>query len=508
MKTIAKYYILQSNNLNDCDYYLKEEYSSKLVQYNYKIVQSFGKTSEPIESDLLLGIDGHKSSIEDLNEDLFEKLRNSFQDSRFQSFQIISDPADLELIDLDQSSILTYRNTKQLQSLGEETIDAFKNSDLTHHLISVFDKQHPGNGKNIFLGWLALLSSVMGNPIIVIVKGDPGTGKTQITNIIIDNIPSDHVIRLNNATEASLFGKANILGPDYPDRKIFYLGDLGDKKAIEHTSPYRKYLRELTSDGTTTREIADTNKPLQGHRPILTETLTGYPTMIYSTVRDEELEAQETDRAIEITPNLSQFKKIKEIILFHEDPDAKITKEIIKLQNEWTSKIQGIFEYLLERPQKVLLPWDLTVLNYGLRDTKTIASITRKIAMINQKSREKIDDYILASPVDLVLALQYIQDGELERTRLQTVYDHYGLSRSFTRDDVVAMFPDSYVGVQASKSAYRGILRPAVEDLDSEGISVLYEDRNSRPYTYYFRREPNKEVNFKVPPLDYSLIQK
>jgi hypothetical protein len=348
----------------------------------------------------------------------------------------------------------------------------------------------------------------MGNPIIVIVKGDPGTGKTQITNIITDNIPSNHIIKLNNATEASLFGKANILGPDYPDHKIFYLGDLGDKKAIEHTAPYRKYLRELTSDGTTTREIADTNKPTTGPRPILTETLTGYPTMIYSTVRDEELEAQETDRAIEITPNLSQFQKIKEIILFHEDPDAQITQKITKLQNEWTPKIQGIFEYLLKKPQKVLLPWDLTILHYGLRDTKTIASITRKIAMINQQSREQLDDYIIASPVDLVLALRYVQDGELERTRLQQVYDHYGLSRSFTRDDVGSLFPDSYTGVQASKRAYRYILRPATEDFDEEGIPVVYEDKDARPYNYYFRREPNKKVNFKIPPVDYSLIKK
>ena len=93
----------------------------------------------------------------------------------------------------------------------------------------------------------------MGNPIIVIVKGDPGTGKTQITSIIKDSIPERHIIKLNNATESSLFGRGNIEGTNYPDKKIFYLGDLGDKNAMTHTAPYRKHIRELLSDGETNK---------------------------------------------------------------------------------------------------------------------------------------------------------------------------------------------------------------------------------------------------------------
>jgi tetratricopeptide (TPR) repeat protein len=125
--------------------------------------------------------------------------------------------------------------------------------------------------------------------------------KTQITSIIKDSIPKRHIIKLNNATESSLFGRGNIEGTNHPDKKIFYLGDLGDKNAMTHTAPYRKHIRELLSDGETTRELSDTNKPKEGDRPILTETLIGYPPMIYSTVRDGEIEQQETDRAIELT---------------------------------------------------------------------------------------------------------------------------------------------------------------------------------------------------------------
>ena len=61
-----------------------------------------------------------------------------------------------------------------------------------------------------------------------------------------------------------------------------------------------------------TRELSDTNKPKDGDRPVLTETLIGYPTMIYSTVRDGEIEQQETDRAIELTPTSNTSKESKE----------------------------------------------------------------------------------------------------------------------------------------------------------------------------------------------------
>lgn len=75
-----------------------------------------------------------------------------------------------------------------------------------------------------------------GKPIIVIVKGDPGTRKTQITSSIKDSIPTKHIIKLNNATESSLFGRRNIEGTNYPDKKIFYLSDLGDKNAMTHST--------------------------------------------------------------------------------------------------------------------------------------------------------------------------------------------------------------------------------------------------------------------------------
>ena len=318
----------------------------------------------------------------------------------------------------------------EAQELGEKTLKDC-NSDFSNHAITIFDKLHPGNGKNIFQGWLTLLSSVMGNPIIVIVKGDPGTGKTQITDIIKDFIPRRHIIELNNATESALFTKAHTLGENYPDKKIFYLKDLGDKNAMEATAPYRKHLRELCSDGITSREISDTQKEKGKHRDVISETLVGYPTMMYSTVRDEEIEQQELDRAIEITPDLTQIHKIKKIISDMEEPDAPLTKELTELKYEWIPKIQGVFEYLISSPKLALLPFDVTRESYGLRDTKAIVSMTRRLTMVNQQTRGSIGEYIIASQADLVLALTYVQDGGLERTRLQQLYDEYGLSQQF-----------------------------------------------------------------------------
>ena len=82
-------------------------------------------------------------------------------------------------------------------------------------------------------------------------------------------------------------------------------------------------------------------------------------------------------------------------------PTAELTKELKSFRNEWMPKLQGVFEYLRLSPQKVLLPWDLTKEEYGLRDVKIVASITRKIAMVNQNTRERIGGYIIAANLTL-----------------------------------------------------------------------------------------------------------
>jgi hypothetical protein len=128
--------------------------------------------------------------------------------------------------------------------------------------------------------------------------------------------------------------------------------------------------------------------------------------------------------------------------------------------------------------------------------------------MINQHHRNKIGEYIIASPIDLLLALQYVQDGGLERTRLQQVYDKYGLTTTFTRDDVVSMFPDSYSSPQASKNVYRYILKPAIEDKDDEDIPVLTENTEYRLHQYQFNRKPINEIYFEMPDTNYSFLKK
>ena len=504
------YYPLEGES--EGNYYLKVEFIDKggykdNPVYKFNLIISLGKEQEPLETDIILT---HKMSIDTSNEDLRSKLEKAFQNKPgIKEYNITTRIEDIEGkgIPINKTDMFQFISLRELRKLGKKTLKNF-DGDASNRIIYFFERIHPGNGKNIFLGWLACLSSVMGIPIIVIVKGDPGTGKTQITSIIKDSIPTKYIIKLNNATESSLFGRGNIEGTNYPDKKIFYLGDLGDKNAMTHTAPYRKHIRELLSDGETTRELSDTNKPKEGDRPVLSETLTGYPTMIYSTVRDGEIEQQETDRAIELTPNLSKINHIKHIIIHAGNPDAKITKELTALKKRWYPKLQGIFEYLTTTPKHVLLPWDLTQEDYGLRDTKTIVSITRKLAMINQHHRKEIGEYIIASELDLALALEYVQDGGLERTRLQQVYDKYGLTKSFTRDDVVSMFSDSYSSPQASTSVYRYILKPAIEDKDDEDIPVLTEIREYRAHQYQFKRKPSNEIYFEIPYTDYSFLKK
>jgi hypothetical protein len=484
------------------------EKSKKEGEYNYYLDycdESFSKDDNSITG---IAAFWHTSSLDDEpNEELNEKLQGMFDKQG-----ILTPIDDLIEIPYEQTEIRKKQTKSKLVEQGRKLLLDFE-GDFSNQAIVIFNKLHPGNGENIFMGWLAMLSSVMGHPIIVVVKGDPGTGKTVMTEIIKESIPNDHIIEVNKATLSSLFGKANVLGPHYPDKKIYYLGDLGDKNALNNTLDYRNCLRKMASDGKDSRELSDTNKPTKGPRPVLEEFLYGYPTMIYSTVRDGEIEHQETDRAIELTPKLHKIKEIKDIIWFAEDEDAIITKELKALRNEWFPKFQAIFEYLIGNPKKVLLPWNLRDEKQKLRDLNSIRSLTIKMAMVNQVSRINIEDYILAGPTDLDRALRYIEDGELERTRLQQVYERYGegADKDFTRDDIADMFPDVYSGPQRNSLYYRHIIKPATLQKDEHDIPVIeeIEGMGRTPNSYYFRREPEENKRkYPLPPEDYEQLKK
>ena len=120
--------------------------------------------------------------------------------------------------------------------------------------------------------------------------------------------------------------------------------------------------------------------------------------------------------------------------------------------------------------------------------------------------KKKIGKYIIASPVDLTLALQYVQDGGLEKTRLQQIYDKYGLTSWFIRDDVVAMFHDSYSSTQASLNVHRSILRPVIGDIDDPD-AILLEDTVPTSHQYRFNQKPSNEVDFEIPETDYTILQ-
>jgi hypothetical protein len=379
------------------------------------------------------------------------------------------------------------------------------NKPLTSLLTDIFETLMPGNGELATIIWSSAIATAKGRPNMVILTGDPGEGKSVLMDYILQFIPEEYIIRINDATESSLFDPTQPM--DYLDNKIVYLGDLGDKNGFEDSQSLRTILRILLSDGYYSRNIKEKQKDEDGVQNWVTvhQELIGNPSTWYTSVRNDN-DAQDQDRSIIATVNLSKEREIKRIIQ-HKNKNSKTGRRIRKVIDEYTPILHSIFEYLVSIDKECICPWDLTKLenlHYGFRNYNRLLTLTEMLAFINMDYKEQFNGFILADKEDLKTIAKFMFKGtgkysDLFIKRLDTIFNEYGAYKKeydgdqvmlayepFTRSDVVALFPDTYSNLQSGTSTvYRDILKPAIEN------KWINEDKTTRPYTYSFDREPD-----------------
>lgn len=143
-----------------------------------------------------------------------------------------------------------------------------------------------------FFGYFQTYCGEKGTNVIAI--GSPASGKSFTLETALSMIPQERVI-YGAKTVAYFFRKYN--GKDLTGY-IFFIGDLGGAEDDADTLKFRDKLKQLTTDGYAERGVVDKESMEEEDQWVK-----GYPSLSYTTAREEMVNEQEKTRSVMLTPS-------------------------------------------------------------------------------------------------------------------------------------------------------------------------------------------------------------
>ena len=211
----------------------------------------------------------------------------------------------LEKMDKDvhkQLSDKDKESQKELDKIDEEYEELYSEFEYNlekygltplQYIIFVFDSLGVNASLEMtksFCGYLQTFLGLKGTNVIGV--GDQSSGKTHCIENPLDCIPDEKIHR-GTYTVASFFTEFS--GRDLTGH-IFYLGDMGGVNDDAKTIEFRDELKKLSTDGFTSRTLKNEDGE------VITETITGKPAIVYTTVSEEMINSQEASRSMLIMP--------------------------------------------------------------------------------------------------------------------------------------------------------------------------------------------------------------
>lgn len=170
-----------------------------------------------------------------------------------------------------------------------------------------------------FLGYFQTYVGYKGTNVIAI--GSPASGKSFILETALTMIPEERIIH-GAKTVSYFFNKYN--GRDMTGY-IFYLGDLGGDDDDAETEAFRNKLKQLSTDGHCERGITDKETMEQEDQEVK-----GYPSLSYTTAKEETVNEQEKTRSVILTPNPIDTAKLM-VFNFLMDNHGVYHNKIVKM---------------------------------------------------------------------------------------------------------------------------------------------------------------------------------
>lgn len=150
-----------------------------------------------------------------------------------------------------------------------------------------------------FFGYFQTYCGEKGTNVIAI--GSPASGKSFTLETALSMIPSERIY-YGAKTVAYFFRKFNkrdLTG------YIFFIGDLGGSDDDVDTIKFRDKLKQLTTDGYAERGVVDKDSMEEEDQWVK-----GYPSLSYTTAREEMVNEQEKTRSILLTPTMVDTGKL------------------------------------------------------------------------------------------------------------------------------------------------------------------------------------------------------
>lgn len=142
-----------------------------------------------------------------------------------------------------------------------------------------------------FFGYFQTYCGEKGTNVIAI--GSPASGKSFTLETALSMIPQERV-SYGAKTVAYFFRRYN--GQDLTGW-IFFIGDLGGSEDDQETIKFRDKLKQLTTDGYAERGVVD-KETMEDED----QWVKGYPSLSYTTAREEMVNEQEKTRSVMLTP--------------------------------------------------------------------------------------------------------------------------------------------------------------------------------------------------------------
>lgn len=205
-----------------------------------------------------------------------------------------------DILDKDEikDEIDAKRQVEESRERYEMYYEQFKRNCIKYdytplqYLVRIFEAYGVNSTLEIFkayLGYLQTLTGLKGTNVIAI--GEQSSGKSHLVENPLDCIPQEYVHR-GTYTRASFF--TEFAGQDLTHH-VFYLGDMGGVHDDEATIEFRDVMKALSTDGFISRNYKEDGE-------VITETITGNPAIVYTTVNDEMINDQEKSRSIILIP--------------------------------------------------------------------------------------------------------------------------------------------------------------------------------------------------------------
>lgn len=142
-----------------------------------------------------------------------------------------------------------------------------------------------------FFGYFQTYCGAKGTNVIAI--GSPASGKSFTLETALSMIPQERII-YGAKTVAYFFRKYNGMNLT---GFIFFIGDLGGSDDDADTIKFRDKLKQLTTDGYAERGVVDKDSMEDEDQWV-----EGYPSLSYTTAREEMVNEQEKTRSVILTP--------------------------------------------------------------------------------------------------------------------------------------------------------------------------------------------------------------